>query len=54
MTAEQIWGIARTILAAVGGYFVAKGVIDANTLTTILGAVGSVFIAVWSVVSKKA
>ena len=28
MTGEQIWGVVRTILAGVGGYFVSKGVVD--------------------------
>ncbi|MGY3278107.1 Pam3-gp28 family putative phage holin [Bradyrhizobium sp. S3.7.6] len=53
MTGDQIWGIARTILAAAGGYFVAKGYVDTDTMTTILGGVGTVFVAVWSVMTKK-
>lgn len=53
MTAEQIWGIVRTILAAAGGFVVARGYIDAETLSTVLGALGTIFIAVWSVVAKK-
>lgn len=53
MNADQIWGIARAILAAVGGYFVAKGTIDADWLNTVLGGVGTVFVALWSVFAKK-
>ena len=53
MTGEQIWGIVRTILAAGGGYVVAKGYIDNATMTSISGAVGTLFIAGWSVWSKK-
>ena len=53
MTAEQIWGIVRTILAAAGGYIVAKGYIDNATLQAVLGALGTLFIAAWSVWSKK-
>lgn len=53
MTAEQIWGIVRTILAAAGGYIVAKGWIDNATLQSVIGALGTIFIAVWSVWSKK-
>ena len=53
MTAEQIWGIVRTILAAAGGWVVAKGYIDNATMTSIIGALGTIFIAGWSVWSKK-
>ena len=53
MTGEQIWGIVRTILAAAGGYIVAKGWVDNATLQSVIGALGTIFIAVWSVWSKK-
>ena len=46
MTAEMFAGICRAIIAAAGGYFVAKGLVDAETVATI-GA------AVWSVLAKK-
>jgi len=53
MTADQVWGIVRAILAAVGGYFVAKGTVNADWLNTALGGLGTVFVAVWSVFAKK-
>lgn len=53
LSGEQIWGVVRTVAAAVGGYFIAKGVIDEATLTAVLGGAGTVFIAVWSWISKK-
>ena len=53
MNAEQVWGILRTILAALGGWVVAKGYVDNATFQTILGAVGTLFVAVWSVLAKK-
>lgn len=53
MTGEQIWGIVRTILAAGGGYIVAKGYVDNSTMSSIIGAIGTLFIAGWSVWSKK-
>jgi hypothetical protein len=53
MTGDQIWGIARAVLAAIGGYFVAKGTINADWLNTVLGGAGTIFVAVWSVLSKK-
>jgi hypothetical protein len=54
MTAEQIWGVIRTILAAIGGWAVGKGYIDNEILTAILGGLGTIFIAGWSWWSKKA
>ena len=54
MSAEQIWGIVRTILAAVAGWAAAKGYIDNETAMTIIGALGTIFVASWSWWSKKA
>lgn len=53
MTGEQVWGVIRTILAAVGGWVVAKGWISSDLLTAILGGGGTIFIAAWSFLSKK-
>jgi energy-converting hydrogenase Eha subunit C len=53
MTGEQIWGVVRTVLAAGGGYIVAKGYIDNATMTSLIGAVGTIFIAGWSIWAKK-
>jgi hypothetical protein len=53
MNGDQIGGIVRAIVAAVGGYFVGKGVIDGGTVTTIAGAVATLVTAIWSVVSNK-
>ena len=54
MTGEQIWGLVRTILAAAGGFVVAKGHIDADTFNAVLGGAGTIFVAVWSFWAKKA
>ena len=53
LSGEQIWGIVRTILAAAGGWVVAKGYVDNATLQAVIGALGTLFIAAWSVWSKK-
>lgn len=53
MTKEMAWGVVRAILAAGGGYLVARGMIDTGTLETVLGALGTLFVAGWSVWSKK-
>lgn len=53
ITAEQVGGIVRAIAAAVGGYFVGQGVIDAETATALAGAAVTIAVAVWSVWTKK-
>jgi hypothetical protein len=53
MTGEQIAGIVRAVVAAVGGYLVGKGLVDSETVVTIGGALATLVTAVWSVYSKK-
>ena len=53
MTSSEIWGIVRTILAAGGGYLVAKGYLDNETLAALLGGIGTIFVAGWSVWAKR-
>lgn len=53
MTGEQIGGIVRALVAAVGGYFVGKGLADAETVAAVAGAAATIAAAVWSVWSKK-
>ena len=54
MTAEQVGGIVRAVIAAVGGYFVGKGITDAATVTAVAGAAATIVAAIWSLFSKKA
>ena len=54
MTGEQIAGVVRAIVAAAGGYFVGQGVVDAETVTTIGGAVATLAAAAWSIYAKRA
>jgi uncharacterized membrane protein len=53
MSAEQIAGIVRAIVAAVGGYLVGKGLADAETVAAVAGAAATIAAAAWSVLSKK-
>jgi hypothetical protein len=53
MNVEQFGGLVRAILSALGGYFVGRGFIDNSTLTSLLGAVGPIVAAIWSVWIKK-
>jgi hypothetical protein len=53
MTADQFAGIVRAIVAALGGYLVAKGLVDAETVATLAGVAATAGAAIWSFLSKK-
>ena len=48
MTSDQIAGIIRAIVSALGGYLVGRGVTDAGTVTAVAGAAATIGVAVWS------
>ena len=54
MSQEQIGGIVRAVVAALGGYLVGQGIVDQATMVTIGGALATIAVSVWSVYSKKA
>ena len=53
MKKDQIAGIVRAVVAAVGGYFIGKGMVDAANVEIIAGSLATLVTAVWSVLSKK-
>lgn len=53
MNKDQIFGIVRTAAAFGFGFLVAKGTIDGATAESLAGAVATIAVGVWSVVSKK-
>lgn len=53
MTGEQVWGIIRTILAAGAGWAAGQGYIDNETAMTMIGGLGTVFVAGWSWWAKR-
>ena len=53
MTAEQFAGLVRAIVAALGGYLVAKWLVDAETVATLAGVAATAGAAIWSFLSKK-
>lgn len=53
MTTDQIAGVVRALVAAIGGYFVGQGLVDAETVTTIGGAVATLAVAGWSIYAKR-
>lgn len=54
MTATTISAIVRHLLGIAGGYLLAKGIeLDATTIETIAGALGSLGAVAWSLWSKR-
>lgn len=53
MTKEQLFGIVRTLAAFGFGYLASSGLIDGAAVETLAGAVATLGVAIWSVVSKK-
>ena len=53
MTKNELYGVVRTILAAVGGFAVARGWLDSETAVSLAGAGAAIAVAVWSVKSKR-
>ena len=53
MTKTEVYGVTRAVLAAVGGFVVARGWIDSETAVSLAGALATVAAAVWSVKSKR-
>ena len=53
MNKDQLFGVVRTVAAAGFGYLAGKGLIDGATAEALAGAVATIGVAVWSVVSKK-
>ena len=50
---ESIKSVVRHALSAVGGYLVAKGLVSADQLPEIVGAIITIGSAAWGVMSKK-
>lgn len=53
MSSDQIQGLIRTILAAVGGFVVAKGWFSTETWAWIVGGAATVGPAIWSWFSNR-
>lgn len=53
MVKSQVFGIVRTLAAAGFGYIAGRGLIDGATAEALTGAVATIAVAIWSVMSKK-
>lgn len=53
MDSSTVAGIARTVLAGLGGILVTKGYLDDATLQQLVGALVVIGTGVWSAFSKK-
>ncbi len=52
MNAEVVGAIVRHALTSIGGYFVATGALDINTLETAIGAIVTLVGVAWSIWTK--
>ena len=53
MNKTQLFRVVRTIAAAGFGFLAGKGYLDGATAEALAGAVATIGVAVWSVLSKK-
>lgn len=52
MNKAKLFGVIRTVAAAGFGYVAGKGIIDGATAEALAGAIATIAVAVWSVMSK--
>ena len=50
---DKIGGTIRTVVAVVAGLLLSKLHLDPDTLAAVVGAVGTLGVAFWSVMSKR-
>lgn len=53
MTKDELYGVARALLAAIGGFGVSRGWIDSETAVALAGALATIVAATWSVKAKR-
>lgn len=53
MSSEQVTGILRAVLAAIGGFILAKGWVNSETWAWIVGGATTVGPAIWSWVANR-
>jgi len=54
MSKEEVFGVARALLSAIGGFLAGKGYLDSETAMTVAGALATIATAFWSVKAKRA
>lgn len=53
MTKDMVWGVVRALLSGGSGYLIGKGIVDAETAAQVIGAIGVLFTAGWSIAAKR-
>ena len=53
MNSQELGGVVRVLLSALGGYFAGQGYIDGELAQALAGAAATVVVAGWSVHSKR-
>lgn len=54
LTQSQVFGIIQSVLSALGGFLVAKGITDNVTVTTGIGVISGLVGMIWAFVDKTA
>jgi len=54
VNSDQVGGIIRALVSAIGGYFIGKGTLDASTVAQISGAAATLGVAIWSIFAHQA
>jgi hypothetical protein len=52
MTSDSVWQIARYLLIAAGSFATGKGWVTADQVTSIIGAIGTLFTVAWGLYVK--
>lgn len=52
MNSDMIWQILRYVLLAGGGWLTSKGYVSGDQVSTIVGAIGTLFTAGWGIFVK--
>ena len=50
---DMILGVLRAVLAALGGWLINKGYVDAGQVDALIGAVLVIITGIWSIVAKR-
>jgi len=53
MGSNEVGGVIRALVSALGGYLVGQGLVDSETAMTIGGGITTIAVAFWSIYSKR-
>jgi hypothetical protein len=53
MNYDQVYGVVRHLISALGGFAVYKGVVTEDEAASVVGCSLTLFAAIWSVLTKQ-